>query len=203
MSTDLSGECNRFPGFDRIYKLKKSYESDCFYADPHDISNQAELLRGEWIPESPLGVYWAMGRPVPSDIAIGRSTAWFYLSSRVQKLFMDNEFLGWSTYPIVLHDQTGEACAGYVGFSITGRCGPIKQQGGEVFPGQRPGKKFVRRIGLYFDDSTWDGSDLFCPAGENNYIFVTERVKDLFEKIAIEGFEFTPLAEATWYPQVC
>ena len=180
--------------------MEISFDSNCFYADPQDISNQTELLRGEWVPGSPLGVYWAMGRQVPDDVAIGRSTTWYYLSPRVQELFVDGGLTGWSRYPIVLHDQSGNVCPGYAGLSITGRCGPIDQQGGKVLAGQKPGKKFVRRIGIYFDESTWDGSDFFCPVGDNSYIFATKRVKDLFQANGIEGFEFIPLAEATWYP---
>jgi hypothetical protein len=68
-------------------------------------------------------------------------------------------------------------------------------------PGQNPGAKFLRRIGLYFDESTWDGCDFFCPAGENTYIFATAKVKNLFEQHEIEGFTFTPLTQTTWFPK--
>lgn len=142
------------------------------------------------------------GRPDPEDVAVGRSTTFYYLGPKVQELFITNKLTGWSTYPIALYNKAGEICPGYAGLSITGRCGPIDQQGGEVVPGQKPGKKYVLRIGLYFDASTWDGSDFFCPEGENTCKFVTERVKSLFEQNAIEGFTFTPLTEATWYPKV-
>jgi len=202
MTMDLSGATKSFPGFDCLYCMKRAHDDKYFYADLGEKTPHTELLRGEWVPESTLQAHWAMERPDPEDVAFGTSTAWFYLSPKVQKLFIAGEVTGWSTYPIALHNKAGKLCPGYAGLSITGRCGPIDQQGGKVVPGQRQGKKFVLRAGLYFDEATWGGSDFFCPAGENTYMFVTDRVKSVFEQHSIEGFEFPPLTEATWYPKV-
>jgi hypothetical protein len=177
-------------------------DDKCFYADPEELSDDVALLRGEWVPEATLNVHWAMGRPNPEDVTGGRSIGLFYLSPEVQELLVANGLTGWSTYPIALHNKAGEICPGYAGLSITGRCGPIDEQGGRVMPGQKPGIKYVLRMGLYFDATTWDGSDFFCPEGRNAYMFATERVKRLFEQNAIKRFKFTPLAEATWYPKV-
>jgi len=182
--------------------MMKSYDHEYFYADLEDGTKHMELLRGDWVPGKTLQARWSMGRPDPGEIAIGRSTDWFYLSAKIQEAFIANGVTGWSTYSIELYNKAGELCPGYAGLSITGRCGPTDQQGGEVVPGQRPGKKNVLRIGLYFDELTWDGSDFFCPEGRNSYMFVTERVKNLFEQRGIEGFEFSSLTETKWYPKV-
>jgi hypothetical protein len=202
MAISSSGASKSFPGFDHIYYLEIVGDDDWFYADPEPlVRQQPGLLRGEWIPEATLQVYWAMGHPDPEDVALGRSNCLYYLSSKVQQLLKSNGVTGWRTYPIELHNKTGNICPGYAGLSITGRCGPIDEHGGEVVPGQKPGKKYVLRMGLYFDGSTWDGSDFFCPAGENTLRFATEKVKNLFEQHQIEGFTFTPLTKATWYPK--
>ena len=202
MGISSSGASKSVPGFDHVYQLKRAYDDDAFYGDSHPlIRRQPELLRGELIPEATIRVNWAMGCADPGDIALGRSNCLFYLSARVQELLKSNGVTGWRTYPIDLRNKAGDICPGYASLSIAGRCGPTDQQGGEVMPGQKPGKKFIRRIGLFFDGSTWDGSDFFCPAGENTYMFVTEKVKNLFEQHEIEGFTFTPLTKATWFPK--
>lgn len=195
----MTGNTKTFPGFDHLYQMGEDYEKNCFYADLEDGTPQKKLLRGEWVPDTPLQAHWSMKKSEPGDIGRGTSLAWYYLSPRVQQLFRENDLTGWSTYPITLYNKAGELCPGYVGFSITGRCGSKDNDRGKVVPGQE-GKEFAEHIGLYFDESTWDGSDFFCPAGENSYKFCTEKVKNLFNKHEIRGFDFTSLAEATWIP---
>lgn len=170
----------------------------CFANLADEIPHE-ELLRGGWTPRDTLIARWGMGKADPGDIAVGQTTAWYYLSGRVQQLLKEHKITGWSAHPIVLHNKAGEACPGYAVLSITGRCGPLDDDQGEVVPGQKSGHRYVRYKGLYFDESTWDGSDLFMPEGDNTYMFATERVKNLFEEHMIKGFEFTPLTEATWY----
>lgn len=189
-----------FPGFDRVYSLNDDVSRRAFRAVLEGRPPHRELLRGEWVPEATLQAHWCMGEAEPQDIAWSRTVAWYYLSPRVLELFRDNELTGWSTYPIVLHNKAGKLCPGYAGLTITGRCGPIDKQRGELVPGQNPNKKFPRHIGLYFDEATWDGSDIFCPEGKNTYKFATQRVKDLCDKHEIRGFRFTPLTQTTWYP---
>lgn len=190
-----------FSGFDRTYLMENHPcgRTD-FFANLEKGTPHRELLRGEWVPESPLEASWSMGKAEPPDIAWGQSTDWLYLSPRVQQLFSKNNLTGWTTYPIVLHNKAGVVCTGYAGLSIVGRCGPIDRQGGQLAPGESAESKFALRVGLYFDETTWDGSDFFCPAGNNSYMFATEKVKNVFEQHDIGGFEFTPLTEATWIP---
>lgn len=197
---DLIGNTKEFPGFNHIYYMEhqaNGYES--FYADLEDCVPQAPLLRGEWLPDAPLEARWSMGKHKPDNIAWGCTSAWLYLSPRVQELLQDQKFTGYSLYPVFMYDRAKELCPGYAGFSITGRCGPIDNDRGKVAPGQE-GEAFAEHIGLYFNEFTWDGSDLFCPAGINTYMFATEQVRNLFEEYDLGGFEFTPLTEATWYP---
>lgn len=174
--------------------------NNCFYADFGNETPDYELLRGEWIPESALSANWVMGSPEPEDIARGRTVTWFYLSPLVQRVFKNHGLTGWSTYPIVLHNKAGEVCAEYVGFSISGRCGALDAGKSSLAPGESPESRFAERVGMFFDELSWDGSDFFCPTGQNSYKLVTEKVKDIFSEHDIQGFEFTPLTEARWYP---
>ena len=195
----MTGNTKNFPGFDHVYKMARDFGKKILYADLEDGTPQTELLRGEWVPETALQAHWSMERAEPSDVALGCTSAWLYLSPRVQQLFRDHNFTGWSTYPIILHNKAGEVCPGYAGLSITGRCGPIDEGRGAPVPEhlRKPGTPDL--MGMYFDESTWDGSDFFCPAGNNSYKFVTEAVKSMFEEHKIHGFEFTPLTKAMYY----
>ena len=197
---NLTGLINMFPGYDRIYCI--NYELDerkmCF-ANIEDGTPHMELLRGDWVPDRTLQVHWGMGRAEPGDIAVGQTVAWYYLSERVQQFFLEHDLTGWVTYPIILHNKAGEVCPGYAGLSITGRCGPIQEERSQPIPKHLKKPGMGDRMGLYFDESSWDGSDFFCPEGENMWMFATERVKNLFEEYMIKGFEFTPLTEATFY----
>ena len=157
----------------------------------------APLLRGTWKPDGPLRALWSLGKSSPSDIAFGTSASWFFLSQRIQRLFHENGLTGWSAHPIELYDKHGEFCEGYAVLSITGRCGPFDKERAELAPGEDPDEMFQLHTGMYFEPSTWDGSD-FCCAGGTSHKVVTESVKILFEEHRINGFNFPPLPEATW-----
>ena len=196
----LSLGTKSFPGFDQLYQMCMCPGENSYYADFEENTPQFALLRGEWMPAEPLQAYWSLGNPEPEDISWGRTITWFYLSQRVQRVFHEHQLTGWTTYPMVLHNKAGDVCPGYAGLSITGRCGAIDEERGELVPGESPDDKFAEHVGLYFDESTWDGSDFFCPAGQNAHVFATAKVKQVFEEHHIPGFDFTPLTEATWIP---
>ncbi|QDU56188.1 hypothetical protein Pan181_23930 [Aeoliella mucimassa] len=160
----LTGNTKTFPGFDHLYYMQQApMGNKCFYADLADDTPEYELLRGEWTPEGPLCANWGMGTPEPEDIARGRTVTWFYLSPRVQEIFRNHHLTGWSTYPLALRNKAGEICPGYKGLSITGRCGPIDENKGALAPGESPDDCFAERVGIFFDESSWDGADFFYP----------------------------------------
>jgi hypothetical protein len=49
-------------------------------------------------------------------------------------------------------------------------------------------------IGEYFDESSWDGSDLFSPEGTTTR-FVVQRVVDAFKAAKIKNIEFQRITE--------
>jgi hypothetical protein len=48
--------------------------------------------------------------------------------------------------------------------------------------------------GLYFDEETWDGSDLFLLEG-TRLLLVTDKVRGAVEAAGLSGFEFVPADE--------
>lgn len=175
----------------------ESCSEECFHADLEGDTPQQELLRGDWVPKEKLQAVWTMGAANPRDVAWGRTVSWWYISPRIQQLFRDNSITGWVSFPIALSNKSGDICPGY---SVSGRCGPIDKTRGQLAPGEKTNTKYSLRKGLYFDAASWDRSDFFCPTGNNSYIFVTARVREICENNEVFGFRFTPLSNTTWYP---
>jgi hypothetical protein len=51
------------------------------------------------------------------------------------------------------------------------------------------------RVGLYFEPSSWDGSDLFVSSSEVAWVFVTERIVRAFKRAKVTNAKFEPLDE--------
>ena len=49
-------------------------------------------------------------------------------------------------------------------------------------------------LGYYFDENSWDGSDVFRPEG-TRMTLVTERTKNLIEGCFATNFTFKPILE--------
>jgi hypothetical protein len=48
--------------------------------------------------------------------------------------------------------------------------------------------------GLFFDDASWDGTDVFTPV-HSGFVCVTRRAKELFEETAFTNMRFVALAD--------
>ncbi|MCC6215312.1 MAG: hypothetical protein IT376_10610 [Polyangiaceae bacterium] len=140
-------------------------------------------------------VRWAMGAKVPVDMIRATIVAPVIVSDLVVDVLKTREFTGWETYPIELFGHDGIPIHGYQGLAVRGRCGPIDDSRSMKFDKIMPGGVFPWWRGLYFDPATWDGSDLFMPAGNVGWILVVEAVKRAFEKAKVKNGLFTRLDE--------
>lgn len=143
-----------------------------------------------------LSLYHLMGSK-PLDL-IGSGWAGLYmLSDRVIRILRDGDFSGWNTFPVEIHGKSGEHIDGYHGLGVTGRAGSIdwsmawKKNIPPRGPGGIPSHVWV---GMYFNPSSWDGSDIFVP-GDTFYKIVTERVMKALIKAKVTNFVFKPLTE--------
>lgn len=57
-----------------------------------------------------------------------------------------------------------------------------------------PGGPSVHLRGMYFDEKSWDGSDLFV-AGHTMFRMMTDRVRKVLLKHKVKNFEITRLPE--------
>lgn len=155
------------------------------------------LARGEQVPTEPIAFARAEGRRLLDLVGTTDAVLDLVSPSFVEALERHG-FTGWATFPVRLDlGRKTEAASGYVGLSVTGRCGPIDDALSErvtIPPPVPRGEALPGLKGLYFARGTWDGSDVFTPE-DRAAIFVTPEVKEALEEAGMTGIEFRRLSE--------
>jgi hypothetical protein len=159
------------------------------FAPAGDVPSAYSLLRGDVIPSSPVELRWESGRRL-CDLV---ETSLFFVvlvSERLVDCLTDAGATGWRLYDVAPSDRAGRAIRGYRGLSVVGRTGPVDWQR------TRPVDKgsFVledARVGLFIDEATWDGSDVFMPI-DSGHIVVTEKVREAVMRNGISNITVTP-----------
>lgn len=118
---------------------------------------------------------------------------------RFLSTLISSDARSWSAYPVrVLECPKG--CEVHFALCVTGRCGPIDNTRSVMKRVTRVGSTSFADVrgplpvGLFFTQSTWDGSDIFAPEG-TQFIFVTARLKAFLEAEGLGGLEFVPQEE--------
>jgi hypothetical protein len=168
-----------FPGFDQVYYIHDPGTS-CFRGHIDlSVDDGFAAIRGEIRPATPVSVRWFTGRRVPGDFIWTSIAVPIIVSERVVSVLEGGSFTGWATYPVRVHGHNGEVISGYYGLCVPGRCGPVQPERSTFVETTRaPGTgrmSFYR--GMYFDETVWDGSDLFVPVG-SGYVFAVRDVSD-------------------------
>ncbi len=131
-----------------------------------------------------------------TDILWSGSVLRLCISQRVIELLEENHFTGWSTYPVEVYGRKGEPLPGYHGFAIKSYAGMQDISRSQIVtkpPFHPLGTPWTAYRGFFFDESKWDGSDIFRVSGL--FIVVTQRVKEAFKKARITNVMFEPLPE--------
>jgi hypothetical protein len=183
--------------FEQLYYMGDAQLRGALHVRPRTpITDEFALFRREDIPSEPIVYEYFMGG-APKDLIGTTLVPLKLLSDRVIDLFQENQFTGWSTYPIELYGKKKEKITGYQGFSVSGKCGPIDNSRSKREWREPPvphGKRYRTWVGLYFDLKTWDGSDIFVPES-TGYTIVTEQVKIAIEKAKFKNIYFKRLTE--------
>lgn len=191
-----SGRTSRsFPGFSGVHLLGEPGNSRAFRGDVAlDRSDALAVTRAEK-RLARVQVRWTMGRAIAADVIWSTLAAPLLVSDRVVDLLEGGGFCGWKTYPVELSGKDGSQINGYHGLSVDGRCGTIDNARSERVDKLMPGGVFPVWRGVYFDEATWDGSDLFMPANTWSWIFVVEAVRRAFTAAKVKNVCFNALPD--------
>lgn len=189
MQLDLNDVYCIGEGFKRTAVRVDLRHDDAF---PDDVA----VTRAEVVPADPIQLIVDEGKKqfdlIGATLAIPK-----IVSGRFIEILNDNNFTGWSTYPVEILQKDGSRIEGYVGLAVLGRCGPIDDSLSErvVLEPLAPGGTAVDGLkGWLFQIETWDGSDLFMPAG-SGAIFVTKPVRDALVAGGVTNVKLDPIAE--------
>jgi hypothetical protein len=148
-------------------------------------------VRGELEVTAPIELRWFMGRRVSRDFIWTAIVAPKIVSDRVLSVLTSNRFTGWSTYPVAVIGPKGERITGYHGLAVHGRCGRLQDERSvEVVKPGPVGDLITVRRGRYFDESAWDGSDIFVPMGDVAFVFVVCGVYEQLRAAGVKGAAF-------------
>lgn len=165
---------------------------------PVDAGRGVEYLRAESVPPTPIKFRREVGRRV-TDLMNGSAVAYRLLSPRAVQVLGDAGLTGWKTYPVVIEPEgLHGATDGYVGLSVDGRCGPVRREMARTETRISPaGHPYMAAVGLFFDPSSWDGSDVFVPTN-TGHLMVTRRFVTAVTRARLSNFAFEPASDYEW-----
>lgn len=179
-----------------VYLLGEQMMRGSMRVDPvHDV-NPLLLLRAEIQPETPLAFSEFM-EGKPRDIIGTGHAALFLVSERFTAVLRQGHFNGWQAFAVRIAMSAGGLLPGYARLAVTGRCGslnPLMSQPAILRARAENGRAVAGRRGLIFDVDTWDGSDIFVPAG-SGYVFVTEIVRDAITRARLTNVSLDRITE--------
>ena len=152
------------------------------------------LARGETAITEPIQFDAAQGDEA-TDVLWTQLVGPVCVSGRVVRLLEENKISGWSTYPVEVYDQQGNPLPDYHGFAVTGVVCKADYGRSAVVSKPPPtlrGKGYDVYRGLYFDESQWDGSDMFWVDG---VLVVVDKVYRLFKTHKVVNVRLITLLE--------
>lgn len=189
-----------FPGFDKIFYLREAGSRKAFRGKMAVEADTLGLIRAEVHPAQPITVDWAMGSPDPGSVIWTTHATPLIVADSVVQVLRTHGFTGWSLYPVAVSDKQKQPVSAYSGLSVTGRCGNLEHSMSVEVPRIFPTGIFPVWKGLFFEPTSWDGSDFFMPTQRFGFVFVVDAVKKAFERAKIRNVNFTPLDqfERSW-----
>lgn len=173
------------------FRMHVRSESAMLSADQHWL-----LTHGKIMPDTPH-IYDAGRGGKATDILWAYNVSIFFFSPRLLQLLHDHDITGWNSYAVELYDRKGNLLSGYKGIAVVGPECTRDRSRSQIIDKPAPvegGRGFQVYQGLFFDESEWDGSDMFW-VSEGGGIVVTDKVRELFRRYGIRNVELTPLPQ--------
>lgn len=175
---------SEFPGFDRLFFLEWPTSMSRFNAELASEGGLRgfEIARGAKTPPE-MHARWVRGRTIPEPFV--------HLSLVAPVLFSEDVFhalrscgaTGWLSRSINLFGKDGVNIPGYSLLVVSGRCGNAQYNRSEKTFKSYPAGDCPALRGLFFEESSWDGSDVFMCESERQSIFVTEKARDAIRSV--------------------
>jgi len=149
------------------------------------------LLAGELRPDAPV-LFTLVSGKLWTDFLSSSTVISNLISFRLVEMLERERVTGWATYRTNVFSRAGALLsADYGGLAVTGRSGPVDDSLSAEVDRLAPKAGGARRVlvGLRFQPGSWDGSDIFL-AGGRGFIFVTQRVRELFERERVTNARF-------------
>lgn len=168
------------PGF---CVLCESQTKDTVVLELLESADRFELLKGRLDESMPVPARAPAGRRW-LDLVATDTVVVYAVSARFQAVLREAGATGWHTRAI---DVGGSLVRGHELLVVTGSCGPVDDtKSGYRVQYNREGVGYPVWTGLFFDPTSWDGSDVFCPS-DSGMIFITERVCEAIRRGMLEN----------------
>ncbi len=181
--------------FSSLYLTRGSVKRGAFVATfdrPRD--ELVEICRGER-SDSRVHARWDIGGAVPHDVVHVSEGVSLLLSSSVVSAMRSANLTGFDAVPCELTDKHDEIHEFWF-LVVLGRCGPIDDSRSVLVEKDYPGGRVPAMQGVYFPETSWDGSNVFCPEPSRGTVFMDRKAREAMESVKqLKGATFTPLTE--------
>jgi hypothetical protein len=181
--------------FDQLFLLEAGFSRGAMHVAPlRDIPDPFGVFRGE-CPCPPGLRFQRVKGSRPVDLVGTTLPPLTLLSGRTFEALSTSGMTGWEAHPVPVELSAGGDALDYSLLIVRGRSGPVDNSLSHraVLPAPVGGRTMSGWKGLFFNDSSWDGTDLFTPR-DSGYLCVTQRVKKLFEAKGFTNMRFDSLA---------
>lgn len=114
----------------------------------------------------------------------------------VYELFLEKGLTGWIATPAILHFPKKVLNYDYYTMYITGTVGPIQFEKSQLLKREtQTGMFWPYRLGLFFDENTWDGSDFFMSTDTTGLIIITEKAREVILQSGTKNARITPIED--------
>lgn len=174
-----------------MYILNEPRSVGLFRASPIAALDYLAILRGEVAPKGVIPFAWISGSDRAGDMVYTDALFPVLLSSRGRMAL--EGIKGWTSYPVSLRDSSGHLLRDFQLLVVQGRCGRIDFGKSTAIRQKYPRGVFEEYRGIFFDEDSWDHSDVFMPENRVGFIFVSERARMAIETLGSPSPHFESL----------
>ncbi|SHN45106.1 hypothetical protein [Chitinophaga sp. CF418] len=178
-----------------FFLLDNKFLNGALIVNPDAPIDGYKFLRGELDLDAPIHFSKNMGKK-KYDAIHGGDVGVQLFHNRLFEAFKSENVTGYHAIPALINLKEG-VLEDYSCLVIAGRASGIDDYKGEIVrkgPFVAGGQPDYFKKGIYFDETTWDGSDIFLLDGKL-FIAVTPKVKGIIEKLRMTNIDLKGIEE--------